>query len=103
MTAPTTLIDSPHSSSWRNSVRASAGSVTVATHRAPSVDSGDTSTSAEPTLMLRATASGSPPPTFWTRPGTAGRKVGSTTPDVLLQLEINPVTNATVPFSVAGV
>ena len=47
------------------------------------VDSGETSTSDAPTLMLKATASGSPPPTFSTRLGTAGRNVGRTAPDVL--------------------
>src|SRR5688500_20322137 len=53
--------------------------------------------------MLSATANGSPPPTFATRLGTAGRNTGSTTPTVLLQLEMSPVTNATTPFTVAGV
>src|SRR5688572_10346242 len=95
-------MESPQISSCRNNVRASAGSDTAATHSAPNVDNGDTSTMAAPTLMLSATASGSPPPTFSTRPGTVGRNAGSTTPAVLLQLEINPVTNATTPFSDAG-
>src|SRR6476620_11709877 len=100
--APTMLIDSPQMSSCRNSTRASATSATAATHRAPNVDSGDTSTSDPPTLTLNATARRSPPPTFATSPGTAGRNVGNTTPVVLLQLEINPVTNATTPFTLLG-
>src|SRR5688572_21529100 len=58
-TAPTTLMESPQISSCRNNVRASAGSDTAATHSAPNVDNGDTSTMAAPTLMLSATASGS--------------------------------------------
>ena len=58
----------PRMSNCRNSTRASAMSATAATHRAPNVDSGDTSTSDPPTLMLSATASRSPPPTFATSP-----------------------------------
>ena len=45
-------------------------------HSAPIVDSGDTSTSAAPTLMLSAISSGSPPPSFCTSAGTVGRNVG---------------------------
>src|SRR5438874_7734398 len=71
-------------------------------HNAPSVDSGDTSTRDDPTLMLRATASGSPPPTLWTSPDTVGRNAGNTTPDVLLYREIAPVTHAITPLSVSG-
>src|SRR6187402_679196 len=89
-------------SNCRNNTLDCPTSLTAATHSAPNVDSGDTSTIAPPTLMLIATASGSPPPTFATSPGTAGRNTGSTTPTVLLQLEIRPVVNATTPFTVAG-
>ena len=42
-------------------------------------DSGDTSTSDEPTLMLSDRASGSPPPRRASRPGTVGKNAGSTT------------------------
>src|SRR5262245_51246362 len=82
--APTTAIVNPQIKSRRNKTFDSAGSLTAATHSAPSVESGDTSTSADPTLMLSATASGSPPPSCSTSFGAVGRKAGSTTPDVLL-------------------
>src|SRR5688572_28765690 len=83
-TAPTTVIDSPQISSFRNRSRAATGATTAATHNAPSVDRGDTSTSADPMLIESATASGSPPPTWLTRLGTIGRNAGRTTPSVLL-------------------
>ena len=46
--APTRVIESPQVMSWRKSARASPGSATAATHRAPRVESGETSTSDEP-------------------------------------------------------
>src|SRR5688572_5383195 len=101
MMAATTAIDTPQTISCRNSVRASCGSATAATHSAPSVDRGETSTIDDPTLMLSATAIGSPPPTCATTAGTVGRNAGSTTPDVLLQIEMSPVTKAMVPLMVA--
>src|SRR5688500_10519896 len=86
--APATVIERPQISIFRKRSRAAAASLTAATHKAPTVDSGETSTRADPTLMLSATASGSPPPTCVTSPGAVGRKVGRTTPEVLLALEI---------------
>ena len=53
-------------------------------HSAPSVESGDTSTRCPPTFMEDAMASGATPPSCSERPGTVGRKAGSTTPEVLL-------------------
>src|SRR6187401_3867890 len=102
-TAATRHIDRPQIKSWRNSTRAAVWSATAATQSAPSVDSGETSTIDEPTLMLSATASGSPPPTRSTSALMVGRNAGRTTPDVLLQLEISAVMNAIVPLIVAGV
>ena len=53
--------------------------------------------------MLRATASGSPPPTFCDEARHRRQEGRQHDAAVLLQLEISPVTNATVPFIVAGV
>src|SRR5690606_8183890 len=75
-TAPATVIDSPHSSRLRKRRDGSWPSGSAAMQSAPSVDSGDTSTSAAPTLMLSAMPSGSPPPSFSTMEGMDGRKVG---------------------------
>jgi hypothetical protein len=100
---PATAIDRRHASSTRKSGFASDGSVTAATQSAPSVEKGETSTSDDPTLIDSAAASGSPPPTSRTRPGTVGRKAARTTPEVLLSHEIAPVTKAMTTFSVAGV
>ena len=80
------VIDSPQISIFRKSSRASSAWLSAATQIAPIVDSGETSTSEDPTLILSATARGSPPPTCCTSPGAVGRNVGSTTPDVLLAL-----------------
>src|SRR6185369_9085092 len=89
--APITLIDRPHTSIFLNRARASSPEGIAAMHRAPIVESGETSTTAAPTLMLMATCSGSPPPSFATTPGTAGRNAGYTTPEVELYVEMRPV------------
>src|SRR4030095_1201430 len=52
---------------------------------------------------LSDTARGSPPARRSTSDGTVGRNAGRTTPDVLLQVEMTPVTNATTPYTVVGV
>jgi hypothetical protein len=48
------------------------------------VDRGETSTKWPPIKIDEAIASGLPPPSFSTKPGTLGRNTGSTIPDVLL-------------------
>ena len=48
------------------------------------VESGETSTRWPPIKIDEAIASGLPPPSLATRPGTLGRNAGNTTPDVLL-------------------
>jgi hypothetical protein len=78
------VIENPQISIFRKRSRDCVGSGTAATQSAPMVDKGETSTTDAPTFRLSATASGSPPPTLDTRPGTMGKNVGSTTPDVLL-------------------
>ena len=100
--APTTDIASPQVSSWRNRRLGSSVAGSAAMHSAPSVEMGDTSTSAAPTLMLSATSSALPPPSFSINPGTAGKNVGYTTPEVELYVEMAPVTKAIMPFTLPG-
>ena len=64
--------------------RLSAPTGADAMHRAPIVDSGETSTRWEPMFIDIAIPIGSAPPRRSARPGTIGRKAGRTTPDVLL-------------------
>ena len=51
---------------------------------APIVESGETSTRWPPIKIDEAIASGLPPPSLATRPGTLGNRAGKTTPEVLL-------------------
>ena len=82
--APTTLIESPQASNLlKSDFRFSEGGA-FAMQSAPSVERGDASTKNAPTLMEDAIAMGSPPPSFWIRPGMVGRKAGITTPEELL-------------------
>jgi hypothetical protein len=55
-----------------------------ATHSAPIVERGETSTRWPPMFIADAIASGLAPPNCSARPGTIGRKAGKTTPEVLL-------------------
>ena len=74
--APTTVIDKPQSRCGRNSTRSSSPSGRAPTAAPRWIESGDTTTIAAPTLMLRATCRASPPPSFSMKPGTAGRNAG---------------------------
>src|SRR5262245_38842906 len=97
------VMERPQARNWRKSTPAAAGSSIAATHSAPIVERGETSTSALPTLMLNETARGSAPGRRATSAGTAGRNAGRTTPEVLLHVEMTPVTKATTPLTVPGV
>lgn len=100
--APTTLIENPHSIIFRNNIFASLASLIVAMHSAPNVDRGETSTNDEPTLMLSAIASESPPPICSTNFVAVGKNAGSTTPEVLLYVETIPVKKAITPLILFG-
>src|SRR5262245_19245136 len=69
-------------------------------HRAPMVERGETSTRCEPTLMEKAIDFGSAPKRS-ARLGTVGRNAGNTTPEVLLYVEMSPVTKAIMAVTVA--
>src|SRR5262245_15265806 len=94
-------MDRPHARSLLYVGLTCAGSEIPARHIAPVVESGDMSTRCAPTFIDEATLNGSPPRRA-TSPGTVGRNAGSTTADVLLYTEINPVTNAMTPVSEPG-
>src|ERR1051325_8190753 len=83
ITAPTSVIESPHHSNWLNSFLASTSFGSAAMQSAPIVESGERSTRCPPTYIDAAIESGSAPRRC-ARPGTVGRNAGSTTPDVLL-------------------
>jgi hypothetical protein len=66
-----------------NSLRLISPAGTDAMQSAPIVDSGETSTRWPAMFIVDAIPSALSTPRFSTRPGTVGRKAGSTTPDVL--------------------
>src|SRR5262245_56178577 len=81
-------------------MRRSSVAGALATQIAPMVQGGAPSTRWPATTIDQEIASGSPPPSLSTNPGTVGKKAGNTTPDVLLYIETIPVISPMIPLIV---